>query len=191
MQGYYDNHPTHRLERPLSLVSFVNHMTRTVAHTLASMTGLPLSIIDEWVEHDLGGSAHKLVADRGLDVWRNAEKRAIEKALSSRPASVIALGEGSLGDPDILNRVLDASELVYLYLPEAEARRWASQQSANHSASLWAEVDAIGGPHKESLQALFEGRRYTYELAHFTIDASQQSLLDTTNLLRDRLTPAA
>jgi shikimate kinase len=166
-------------------------MTRTVAHTLASMTGLPLALIDELVEHDLGGSAHKVIAKRGLDLWRSAEKRAIERSLGSSPSSVVALGEGSLGDPDSLNRVLESSELVYLYLPEADACRWASQQSANHSASLWAEVDAIGGPRKESLQALFEGRRYTYELAHVTVDASKQSLLDTSNLLRDRLTPAA
>jgi shikimate kinase len=132
-----------------------------------------------------------VLADKGLDAWRAAEKRVIARALGSRPASVIALGEGTLADPDSLNLVLDTSELVYLYLPEVDARRWASQQSANHSASLWAEVDAIGGPHDESIQALFEGRRYTYELAHFTIDASKQSLLDTSNLLCDRLTPAA
>jgi shikimate kinase len=191
MQGYYDNHPTHNLQRPLALVSFVNHMTRSVAHTLASTTGLPLSLIDELVEHELGGSAHKVIADSGLDAWRAAEKRAVARALGSRPASVIALGEGALADPDSLSLVLDTSELVYLYLPEGDARRWASQQSANHSASLWAEVDAIGGPRNESIQALFEGRRYTYELAHFSLDASQQSLLDTSNLLRDRLTPVA
>lgn len=191
MQGYYDNHPTHYLQRPLTLVSFVNHMTRSVAHTLASTTGLPLRLIDELVEHALGGSAHKVIAGKGLDAWRAAEKCAIARALGSRPASVIALGEGTLADPDSMNLVLDTSELVYLCLPELDARRWASQQSANHSASLWAEVDAIGGPHDESIQALFEGRRYTYELAHLTIDASKQSLLDTSNLLRDRLTPAA
>jgi shikimate kinase len=191
MQGYYDNHPTHYLERPLTLVSFVNHMTRTVAHTLASTTGLPLSLVDELVEHELGGSAHKVIADKGLDVWRAVEKRVVTRALGSRPPSIMALGEGTLGDSDTLNRVLNGSELVYLRLPESDARHWASQQSANHSASLWAEVDAIGGPHAESIQALFEGRRYLYELAHFTIDASGRSLLETSNRLRDRLTPAA
>jgi shikimate kinase len=189
MQGYYDYHPTHHLDRHLTLVSFVNQLTRTVAHTLASTTGLPLSLIDELVEHELGGSAHKIIESRGLDVWRSAEKREVAKAVASRPPSIIALGEGTLSDPDSLNLALDASELVYLYLPGVDACRWASQQSANHSASLWAEIDAIGGPHYSSLQALFEGRRYGYELAHLTIDTSKQSLLDTSNLLRDRLTP--
>ena len=189
MEGYYDHHPTHHLDRHLVLVSFVNHLTRSVASTLASMTGLPLGLLDELVEHQMGGSAHNVIEAAGLGAWRQTEKQELLKAAGSRPAGVIALGEGVLADPDNLNLTLDKSDLVYLYLPEPEACLWASQQSANRGASLWAEVQAIGGPRDESLQGLFEGRRFGYELAHHTIDVSRQSVLQIANQLRDRLTP--
>ncbi len=187
MEGYYDYHPTHHLERPLVLVSFVNHLTRSVAHTLASTTGLPLRLLDELVEHQMGGSAHRVIEERGLPAWRQCEKQELIKSVRSRPAGVIALGEGVLADPDNLNLALDKSELVYLSVPEGEACRWASQQSASYNASLWAEVQAINGPPEESLQALFEGRRFAYELAHYTIDVSDRSILQTADELRDRL----
>lgn len=191
MEGYYDPHPTHHLERPLVLVGFVNHLTRSVASTLASMTGLPLGLLDELVEHQLGGSAHHVIEARGLEAWRRSETQELAKAVRARPAGVIALGEGVLADPDNLNLVLEESDLVYLSLPEPEACLWASQQSANHGASLWAEVQAIGGPHQQSLQGLFEARRFNYELAHLTIDVSRQSVLQIANRLKERLTPAA
>ena len=86
MDGYYDPHPTHHLERPLVLVSFVNHLTRSVASTLASMTGLPLGLLDELVEHQMGGSAHHVIESRGLEAWRQVEKQELAKSVRSRPA---------------------------------------------------------------------------------------------------------
>jgi shikimate kinase len=189
MNGYYDSHPTHRLERPLALVGFVNHLTRNVASTLAASTGLPLSLLDELVEHQLGGSAHKMIEEQGLAAWREVEKLELAKVLRARPASILALGEGVLADPDNMNRVLETSELVYLFLPPEEACSRAGQQSANHSASLWAEAGTIEGDDGESLRALHEGRRFNYELAHRKLDVSQRSSLEVANLLREQLQP--
>lgn len=191
MEGYYDYRPTHHLERPLVLVGFVNHLTRSIACTLASMTGLPLALLDELVEHRMGASAHKAIDRHGLAAWRVLEREELFKALRSTPPAVIAVGEGVLTNPNSLNVVLEKGELVYLYLPEEEACRRASQQSANHSASLWVEVAATGGTHEEGLRALFELRWFTYELAHHTIDVSNRSCLDVANYLRDRLALAS
>ncbi len=191
MRGYYDSHPTHHLDRPLVLVSFVNHMTRTVAHNLAATTGLPLSLLDERVEHRLGASAHKIVDDRGLAVWRDVEKRELGRELRSKPPPISALGEGVINDPENLNLILDTSELVYLRLPLNEACEWASRQPANHSATLWAEVKAMGGVPEESMQALFESRHFAYGLAHLTLDVSGRTLVETTNKLLNRLSPVS
>jgi hypothetical protein len=49
----------------------------------------------------------------------------------------------------------------------------------------------MGGSQDTSLRALFENRHHVFGLAHYTIDASNQSLVETCNQLRDRLTPAA
>ncbi len=189
MHGYYDSHPTHHLDRPLILVSFVNHMTRTVAHNLAATTGLPLSLLDELVEHRVGASAHEIVGDHGLWTWRDVEKRELDRAVRSQPPSVMALGEGAVSDPESLNLVLDRGELVYLYLPLEEACLRAKQQSASHSASLWAEVKASEELPEESIQALFESRHFAYGLAHLTLDVVGKTLLETTDLLRKRLSP--
>ena len=189
MDGYYDHHPTHALEQPLALVGFVNHLTRNVAHNLAASTGLPLSLLDELVEHQLGGSAHKVIDQQGLAAWREVEKAELAKTLRAQPPSIIALGEGVLSDPDNMNVVLDRSELVYLFLPVEEACYRAGQQSANHSASLWAEAKEIEGTNDESLRALHEGRRFNYELAHRKMDVSRLSPLDAANHLRKRLQP--
>ncbi len=191
MDGYYDHHPTHKLERPLALVGFVNHLTRSVAHTLAASTGLPLSLLDELVEHQLGGSAHKVIDQQGLAAWREMEKTELAKILRSRPASIIALGEGVLSDPDNMNGVLEMSELVYLFLPVEEACFRAGQQSANHSASLWAEAREIEGADEESLRALHEGRRFNYELAHRRLDVSRRTPVEAANTLRGQLQPVA
>jgi shikimate kinase len=187
MQGYYDHHPTHRLERSLALVSFVNHMTRTVAHRLACMTGLPLSLLDELVEHQVGASSHKAIRENGLSVWREVEKTELAKAIASQPPTILALGEGALGDPDNLRLSLEAAELVYLFMPGDQACHRASLQPANHGASFWAEVEARGGVPEEAMRELFEGRHFAYGLAHYTLDASRQSLSDTANQLLDRL----
>lgn len=191
MHGYYDSHPTHHLDRPLVLVSFVNHMTRAVAHQLAATTGLPLSLLDELVEHRAGASAHKIVGDHGLWTWRDVEKRELARAVRSQPPPVMALGEGAISDPESLNQVLDKGELVYLYLPLEEACRRAKQQSASHSASLWAEVKASGELPEESIRALFENRHFTYGLAHLTLDVTGRSLQETTDMLRRRLSPVS
>ena len=187
MDGYYDHHPTHLLGRPLALAGFVNHLTRNVAHKLAAMTGLPLSLLDELVEHQLGGSAHEVIGKQGLGAWRAMEKIELARTLRSRPASIVALGEGVLSNPDNMNAVLDMSELVYLFLPADDACSRAGQQSANHSASLWAEVKDIGGASDESLRALHEGRRFNYDLAHRRLDVSRLSTLDAANRLREQL----
>jgi shikimate kinase len=191
MRGYYESHPTHHLERPLVLVSFVNRMTRTVAHNLAATTGLPLSLLDELVEHRVGASAHEIVGDQGLAVWRDVEKRELGRELRSKPPPILALGEGGMDDPESLSLILDSSELVYLHLPQNEACEWASRQSAGHSASLWAEVKALGGVPEESMRALFESRHFTYGLAHLTLDVSGRRLAETTNKLLNRLVPVS
>lgn len=187
MDGYYDYHPTHRLERPLALVGFVNALTHSVAHQLSATTGLPLAIVDELVEHHEGASMHRLIEEQGLPAWRDAEKRELSKLLRSRNPMILALGEGILADSMNLNATLTQTELVYLYLPLELACRRAARQSLRRRASLWAELDPERGDDQDALRTLFERRCFLYELAHVRVNVSGQSITEATSFLRERL----
>jgi shikimate kinase len=187
MEGYYDYHATHRLERPLALVGFVNRVTRAVAHCLSATTGLPLGIVDELVEHHAGASVYQLLEKHGLGALRDAEERELSKLLRADAPMIVALGEGALVRPDSLNALLTQTDLVYLYLPSETACRQAVQQSIRQRASLWAELGTREGDDLEGLRAIFERRRFLYELAQTRIDVSDQSVAATAALLRERL----
>ena len=50
MDNYYSYHPTHKLDRPLALIGFVNALTRKVVHEASSLTGLPAIHLDDAIE---------------------------------------------------------------------------------------------------------------------------------------------
>lgn len=186
MEGYYDYEARHSLAKPLALVSFVNHLTRVVANSLASVTGLPLVLVDDLVSHRLGASAHEILSRDGLEAWREAERRELRGAVASRPAAVIALGEGALSSRESRGLVLGNTHLVYLYLSFDEARRRARRQPANHQATLLAEL-AARREDDDALMALFSERRAGYEMAHETVDAWNRSPTSIGRALGERL----
>jgi shikimate kinase len=178
MNGYYDYHPTHKLYRPLALVGFVNAITRKVAHHLSSVSGLPAIHLDDFVQHELGASSHEILVHRGLKEWREAENRALGKAISSNPPSIISLGEGAVDHYDDVNLVLDWTQMIYLHLPLEEATLLAGRQNAVQGATLWAEVQARGGSWDEGIRALFEQREFNYRMARNRIEMSNRNIND-------------
>lgn len=79
MSGHYDYHPTHLLHKPLALVGFVNAITRKVARQLSSATGLPVTHLDDVIQHELGASSHEIIVNHGLRRWREVENRELGK----------------------------------------------------------------------------------------------------------------
>lgn len=187
MDNYYDYHPTHQLKKPLVLISFVNELTRAVANSLASTTGLPLRLIDDVVEHRLAASAIEFLAGAELEAWREREKQELAAALRSQPAAVVAVGEGALSDAESLALVLAESDCVYLYLSVSEAQRLALEQGANRKATLLAELRTGGADLEAGLMDLYERRRVVYEQAHRSVDVWKRSPIDVSRKLLDLL----
>jgi shikimate kinase len=181
MNGYYDYHPTHKLYRPLAIVGFVNAVTRKVAHHLSSVSGLPAIHLDDLIQHELGASTHELIVKRGLKEWREAENRALGKAISSSPPSIISLGEGAVDHFDDVSLVLDWTHMIYLHLPLEEAIQLAGRQNAVHGATLWAEVQARGRSWDESMRSLYYDRHFNYRMAPQVIDVTHQNINDVTH----------
>lgn len=175
MQNYYDYHPTLSLTRPLVIVSFVDELTRTVANSLASTTGLPLRLLDDIVEHQLGASSVELLRGAGLAEWRNVEEAELARAVHSGPPAIVALGQGALDRDDSLERVVAETDLAYLYLSFREAQRRVAAQRPNRKATLLAELPSDGASFEENLMGLFTRRRAAYERARFSIDAHERT----------------
>jgi shikimate kinase len=170
MQNYYDYHPTLSLSRPLVLVSFVNELTRAVANSLASTTGLPLRLLDDIVEHQLAASSVELLRGAGLEEWREIEKAELAKAVHAPPPAIVAIGEGALDNDDSLERVLAETDLVYLYLSFSGAQRRAVEQASNRKATLFAEFPTDGISFEDELMKVFSRRHARYGRAQLTVD---------------------
>lgn len=176
MQDYYDYHPTHSLERPLVLISFVNELTRAVASSLASTTGLPLRLLDDLVEHQLGASALEIVSGVGLAEWRRAERVALANVVRSRPAAILALGEGALNHARGLETVLAETDYVYLYLSLADAQQLVVEQTLNRKATVLAEIAGDETCFDDELARIYSERRSIYERAPHSIDVRGQPI---------------
>jgi shikimate kinase len=169
LDPYYDHHPTHRLERPLALTGFFGAGVVEVAASLSQRTGLPVIDLDRWIEHDRGCGLSALVLREGEASLRDAERRLLRRAVAARPASILALGDGALMDPESLALVLRETDLVYLRedISALHGRLVAELDRGRTSLYpfvFWTPAEP------EDLVPTFEARRLSYEAAEDVID---------------------
>ncbi len=181
--GYYEYEPTHVLNKPLVLVSFVNELTRAVASSLASTTGLPLRLVDDAIEHQLGASSVEVLDSQRLRAWRDVEKQQVAQLVRARPSAIIALGEGALDEDESRNLILAQSDLVYLYLSFGEASERFARQASNRKATVLAELQDEAGWSEDGLIQLFTRRRAAYERAQRSVDVRGESTLEISSKL--------
>ena len=114
---YYSPHPRTRLERPLALVGFCGSGVGSVARGLTALTGLPLNEVERLVEARAKRSRTRILFEEGVAGLRSLETQETERAIARQPAGVIALTDSALLDADLLARLLDETQLVYLERP--------------------------------------------------------------------------
>ena len=114
MEGYYDHHPTVRLERPIALAGYVGEENRLLGYKMAALCGLPSADLDRLVEHHAGSSVWDLIWQQGEASYRALEHRCLKKILQERPAGVLSLGDGTLIDPANRQLVEQEAHLVVL-----------------------------------------------------------------------------
>lgn len=171
MDAYYDSVATHRLRRAVCLISFRNPLSQAVGRAVAALTGLSLVIVDEALEHRFGASAHEIVPDAGLDGWRRAEAREIERALDAEPRCLLVLGEGALTDRLSRELVVERSVLVYLREDLGEIQRGLETVRSPKHVTLFTEAASIPGEPADQLEALLGLRTTEYCGAALAIDA--------------------
>ncbi|MCB2180333.1 3-dehydroquinate synthase [bacterium] len=135
----------------------------TVGYTLAKMLALPFIDLDREIEKNAGQSIPQIMSTKGEHAFRNAETRALEKAIQGNEA-VIALGGGALLREE--NRSL-AEKCGHIILLDTNISTLAARlERDNHQRPL------LVGDLSTSLQALLESRKSHYASFPLRVDAS-------------------
>ena len=173
-EGYYSHLPTRALERPLALVAFPGDEHHRAGHSLAARTGIPFVDVDRWVEHEAGQSLWELVDHLGEAAYRRLEAAQVRRALAALPASIIALGDGSLLDDGSRQSVLREATLVHLNRDLANAywrlRELESTGSRPLHPFLSSPISDI-----DQLRPTFNARQQAYRQAHHVIDLESKN----------------
>lgn len=172
---YYDHHPLLTLPRPACLVGFYGSQADTVARLVSARTGLPLSVLDRWVEHETGKSCSQLALQEGSEALARAQAHQLGRALSRAPAGLVVLSATMLSHADVLARVLQHATLVYIerdppFLLENLQRDW-EQDRANHPPFVYAPPSTL-----QDLQDLLAPHLPFYEAAHLTLRGGRRSV---------------
>ncbi len=136
----------------------------TVGTLVAWRIGRPFVDLDARIERETGVSVAAWFASAGEVGFREVESRALDQALSASP-SVIALGGGTLVDPELRARIRERSLLVVLEVSADEAWR---RVGGDVRRPLLAEG-------KESFHALWASRQVAYADAHAHVDSQSAS----------------
>lgn len=170
---YYSYHPTRSLERPLALVTFPGDEHRRLGHSLASRTGVPFVDVDRWIEHEAGQSLTELALGVGEPAFRQLEAAQLRRALSSRPAGILVLGDGSLLLPESRSAVLETALLVHLERDLSSAywqfRQLEGRQQPVHPF-LVSPLQSI-----DELRPAFDARSRSYGRAHRSLSLAEKS----------------
>ena len=187
MQGYYDQMLTHRLERHLCVISFLNGVSQAVGRALAAFTGMPLTVLDDAVAHRLGASFHQVFPTMGLSGWREQEASALERALKAAPPGILVLGEGALSNPRSRALVLGTAHLLHLQQSLEQVRRLLTSGLNMRSLTLQAEASAIPGDESERLEALYGIRLSEYAGASMAMEVGEPTFRRAARELITRL----
>lgn len=173
MNDYYAPHPLLTLPRPACLVGFYGSQADAVARVVSARTGLPLSVLDRWVEHETGKSCSQLALQEGAEALARAQAHQLGRALSRAPAGIVVLSPAILSHEDILARVRQHATLIYVerdphFLLENLQHGW-QQDRANHPPFVYAPPSSL-----DELQELLNPLLPFYEAAHLTLHGARR-----------------
>lgn len=96
----------------------------TFGRKLAGSLGCDFIDLDEFIEKSTGQSIQEIFSARGESIFRELEREALSKVLSSaRGDLVLALGGGTVLDPRNAQLIKEHSVLIYLKVDARELSR--------------------------------------------------------------------
>lgn len=149
----------------------------TLGGLLADELGVPFVELSQDIERLAGCSTSEIQALYGQNAYRRYERRALEEAIASHSAAVIATPGGLVSDPASFNLLLSQCTTVWLRAaPEDHMARVIAQGDMR---PMSANPEAM-----DDLKGILAGRAAFYSKADLTIDTSAQPLDETLVTLR-------
>ena len=182
MNGYYDAAPTVLMDNPLALIGPPGGQHPEVGYDLASLSGLPLVNLDQWVEHHAGQSLWRLVQTEGEATYRRLETELLPKALNAKPPGILILGDGALLNSANQRQLLIASTLVYFKLRPSTVY-WRLRQQVEAQESRPHPLISLPLENPDQIRPLLDVRIPGYHQAHRTIDMEEKDVREAVQLL--------
>ncbi len=142
----------------------------TVGARVAAALGRPFVDLDRAVEISAGASVSEIFANGGEARFRKLERDALLAVLEARPSPVVALGGGSLVDPDSRALAVERGVVVGLSAPITTL---AERLSGSSSRPL---LDGSNEELTRKLASIVDDRASAYAAAHVSIGTDERSV---------------
>lgn len=161
----------------IALVGLRGAGKSTLGRPLAKERGVPFVELDREVETEAGTSLNEIFQLHGQQGFRRYERRALERALETHQACVIATGGSLVSEPGTYDLLLAMCFTVWLKAaPEEHMARVAAQGDYRPMAG---NRDAM-----EDLRRILSGRARLYGQADAVVDTTERTIDQTFEALR-------
>ena len=169
------------LER-IYLAGYMTSGKSTIGPILANVLGWEFFDLDKEIEKHEGKSVVEIFEENGEDYFREIETEKL-KELSKKDRSILALGGGTIADPENFHIIRESGLIVYLKVsPENIYKRLKNKIDR----PLFRDLVLSESTEEEFLDKIsshLNERIKIYELADITINTSQSKIGMTVDLL--------
>jgi XRE family transcriptional regulator, aerobic/anaerobic benzoate catabolism transcriptional regulator len=167
----------------IALVGLRGAGKSTLGSMLAEDLGVPFIELSREIEKLAGCSTSEILALYGQNAYRRYERRALEQAIQSGSAAVIATPGGIVADSVAFNLLLAQCTTVWLQAaPQDHMKRVIAQGDTRPMAASREAMD--------DLKTILAGRTPFYAKAALHIDTSAQPIDRTFETLREKVRAA-
>ncbi|MCD9024264.1 shikimate kinase [Cohnella sp. NL03-T5] len=148
----------------------------TVSRLLAERLGWESKDTDEEIERLAGRSIKEMFSEDGEEVFRDWESKVLADVLG-RGRQVVATGGGAVLREVNRRAMLSGGWVIALTADKQSLIRRVTSAAAAGTRPL------LAGDAEERVTALLETRRHAYDFAHVSVDTTQRSPSEVTELL--------
>ena len=184
-----------RMQEPLEarreriyLTGFMGSGKSTIGPILANTIGYEFVDIDRAIEASEKTSVNTIFQQHGESRFRSIERMTLMK-VSSRTGLVIALGGGTLTDPENLQIVLNTGIVIYLKISQDQLFHRLRHRSDRPMLASTDGTPLNDDQLRQRITALYDVREPLYALADITLQTDETRLGLTVDHLVRRLAP--
>lgn len=153
------------MKKNIYLMGFMGSGKTTVGKVLADELNRGFMDIDEKIENDVGLTIPQIFEQNGEAFFRRKEKEWVNQS-STETNLVVALGGGSVVDPENWEKITQSGVTVALHCP-IEVIQSRLSEITNRPLLAGSEVEKM-----QRIKQLYEQRKHFYERAQYQLQLS-------------------